>query len=123
MDHVVVDIEIKKRIQDVPGGWDATDKLGVACAVVYEYRSDRFNVFGDTEEHLGALRSRLDSADKITSFNGWRFDMPVIEQLGRDEFVKEFKEDDVTLTRDLSDFIDKYGFVRGPQGRVLDITC
>lgn len=32
MDHIVVDVEIAHTIEETPGGWDATDKLGVAVA-------------------------------------------------------------------------------------------
>lgn len=76
IDHVVIDVEIQKRIQDVPGGWDATDQLGVACAVLYEYRSDRFRVYGPDD--VEALKDRLTAAEKISGFNIWRFDYPVI---------------------------------------------
>lgn len=27
MDHVVVDVEIQKTIEETPGGWGATDKV------------------------------------------------------------------------------------------------
>ena len=78
MDHIVVDVEIKKTIEETEGGWNATDKLGVAVAVVYEYTSDRFRVFGDTQSELLALRQRLLCADRISGFNIWKFDFPVI---------------------------------------------
>jgi DEAD/DEAH box helicase domain-containing protein len=175
LDHIVVDVEIQKTIEETPGGWAATDKLGVSCAVVYEYLTDRFRVYGsqDVEE----LKSRLLRADKISGFNIWRFDYPVIfglpsrerveslrlktndilvriwRSLGLDTEVfsaahkgwsldnickgtffgvgkvgyggdapKWFQQgqygklinycvDDVTLERDLTDFVDKYGFV------------
>jgi len=185
-DHVVVDVEIQKTIEETPGGWDATDKLGVACAVVYEYQTDRFRVYGHTSEELTALRSRLMQADRISGFNIWKFDFPVIFGLpGRervevlraktndilvriwkalnlnpDEFSKLhggwgldpvsrgtlkapgkiangaqaprwFQEgkwgqlvnycvDDVTLERDLTNFVDQYGYVvNGNTGQVL----
>lgn len=82
-DHIVVDVEIKKTIEETPGGWDATDLLGVSCAVVYEYRKDRFRVFGDSQEDLVALRVRLMDADRISGFNTWRFDIPVIFGISR----------------------------------------
>jgi len=78
IDHVVVDVEIQKTIEETPGGWDATDKLGVSCAVVYEFKTDRFLVYGDKPHELEALRSRLNKAEKISGFNIWKFDFPVI---------------------------------------------
>ena len=87
IDHIVVDVEIKKTIEETPGGWDATDKLGVAVAVVYEHKSDRFRVYGDTEVELLALRERLMRADRISGFNIWKFDFPVIFGLpGRERY-------------------------------------
>lgn len=83
MDHVVVDVEIKRTIEETPGGWDATDKLGVSCAVVYEYQADRFRVYGDSDAELKNLQDRLAQADRISGFNTWRFDLPVILGLSR----------------------------------------
>lgn len=77
-DHIVIDVEIQKTIEETPGGWDATDKLGVAVAVVYEHNSDRFRVYGHTREELLELRDRLSQATRISGFNIWRFDFPVI---------------------------------------------
>lgn len=190
LDHVVVDAEIQRTIEETPGGWDATDKLGVAVAVVYEFRTDRFRVYGHTQPELIALRERLMKADRISGFNIWKFDFPVIFGLpGRervsallpktndmlrriwqslnlnpDQFSKahggwgldavargtlnapgkiangaeaprwfqsgewgklcNYCVDDVTLERDLTIFVDKYGFVvNGNTGQVLRITA
>jgi len=75
MDHIVVDVEIAKTIEEV-GGWDHTELMGVACAVVYEYRLNRFRVYGPGD--VEALKKRLLAADRITGFNTFRFDFPVI---------------------------------------------
>jgi len=76
-DHVVVDVEIQKTIEETPGGWDATDKLGVAyCAVVYEYIGQRFRIYGPDD--VKALKERLMRADRISGYNIYRFDFPVI---------------------------------------------
>ena len=190
MDHIVVDVEIQKTIEETPGGWDATDKLGVAVAVVYEFLTDRFRVYGDTPAELIALRERLMRADRISGYNIWKFDFPVIfglpgrsrvdallprtndmlrriwqslglnpdtfsrahggwkldavargtlgsvgkiangaqaplwYQAGRWGEVVNYCVDDVTLERDLTVFVDKYGFVvNGDTGQMLKITA
>ena len=75
-DHVVVDVEIQKTIEETPGGWDATDKLGVAVACVWEYKTARMRVYGPDD--VDALRERLLAADRISGYNIWNFDFPVI---------------------------------------------
>ena len=89
MDHVVIDVEIQRTIEETPGGWDATDRLGVSTAVIYEFASDRFRVYGHTAEELGELRARLLEADRISGFNIWKFDFPVIFGLPGRERVSE----------------------------------
>lgn len=200
-DHVVVDVEIQKTIEETPGGWDATDKLGVACACLWEYRGSRMRVYGPRDVEY--LQKRLLRADRITGFNIFNFDFPVIWRVQKDrwingraqgdpmmqdgelELVKKELEpktndllrriwkfhgldpdkfvpsthggwsldavvsstlgaskigngadapkwyqqgllhkvinycaDDVALERDLSDFVDQYGYVSGPKGKV-----
>jgi len=78
-DHVVVDVEIQQLIQETPGGWNATDKLGVSVAVLYEFRSDRFRIYGPDD--LDILKARLLAADRISGYNINRFDFPVIWKL------------------------------------------
>ena len=188
LDHIVVDVEIQKTIEETPGGWDATDKLGVACAIVYEYIGERFRIYGPSD--VEALRERLMRAQRISGYNIYRFDYPVIwglpgrgripklkdrtndilqriwRSLGLDDDAVDFTElhkgwsldtvmkgtfgvgkigyggdapkwfqdgqwakvanycaDDVALERDLTDFVDKYGFViNGKTGQVLRLT-
>lgn len=183
-DHVVVDVEIAKTIEEV-GGWRHTELMGVACAVVYEYLTDRFRVYGPDDVAL--LQVRLLEAERITGFNSFRFDFPVIWRLpgrqrveelrpksndllqriwmslgldpeqfsnahkgwgldvvakgtlcagktghgaeapimfqeGRWAKLVEYCMDDVRLTRDLSDFIDRYGYVvNGKTNQVLPV--
>jgi DEAD/DEAH box helicase domain-containing protein len=98
IDHIVVDVEIQKTIEETPGGWDATDKLGVAVAVVYEYRGDRFRIFG--HDDVPALRERLLKADRISGFNIWKFDFPVIFGLpGRERVQSLINKTDDMLRR------------------------
>ncbi len=76
MDHIVVDVEIQRTIEETPGGWDATDALGVAVACVWEYQTARMRVYGP--EDVITLQARLLRADRISGYNIFNFDFPVI---------------------------------------------
>lgn len=89
IDHIVVDVEIQKTIEETPGGWDATDKLGVAVACLWEFRTDRMRIYGP--EDVPALRERLLKADRISGFNIWKFDFPVIFGLPGRERVEALR--------------------------------
>ncbi len=90
LDHVVVDVEIQKTIEETPGGWDATDKLGMACACLWEFRGARMRVYGP--EDVEALKRRLLKADRISGYNIYRFDYPVIWGLPGRGRVLELKD-------------------------------
>ena len=81
MDHVVVDVEIQRTIEETPGGWNATDAMGVAVACVWEYRTSRMRVYGPDD--VPALRERLLAADRISGYNIFNFDFPVIWSIGK----------------------------------------
>ena len=87
MDHIVVDVEIIKDPLTVPNGWRATDQLGVSVAVTYGFGSDRFRVYGPND--LDSLRERVLRADRVTTFNGWNFDFPVIWGVSADGWWKD----------------------------------
>lgn len=94
LDHVVVDVEIQKTIEETPGGWDATDKLGVAVACLWEYKGERMRIYGPDE--VPALQERLLKAERISGYNIYRFDYPVIWGLpnrGRMEILKDRTND------------------------------
>lgn len=76
MDHIVVDVEIQKTIEETIGGWNATDQLGVAVACVWEYQTQRMRIYGPND--IDALRKRLTDADRISGYNIFNFDFPVI---------------------------------------------
>ena len=76
IDHVVVDVEIQKTIEQCTHGWDSTEEMGVAVACLWEYRTQRMRVYGP--EDVKELRARLLRADRVSGFNIWNFDYPVI---------------------------------------------
>ncbi len=86
IDHVVVDVEIAKTIEETPGGWDSTDKLGISVACLWEYQTQRMRIYGP--EDLNTLRNRLLAADRISGFNIWKFDFPAIWGLSREDWKK-----------------------------------
>ncbi len=88
-DHIVLDVEIQKRIEDLPNGWDDSDKMGVAVAVIYEFQSDRFRIYGPND--IDALKARLLKADRISGYNIFRFDYNVIWELPRGKVVEELR--------------------------------
>lgn len=81
--HIVFDVEIARDVDSV-GGWDFTGEMGLACAVVYEVAKDRYRHYDSSE--LEELQQCLDRADKITSWNGWNFDLPVIYGVNRPDW-------------------------------------
>lgn len=85
MDHVVVDVEIAHTIEETPGGREATDKLGVAVACLWEHRTRRMRVYGP--EEVDALRARLLRADRISGYNIWNFDFPVIWGISKPDWL------------------------------------
>lgn len=82
-DHIVVDVEIQKTIESLPNGWEDTHLMGISVAVVYEYKSDRFRLYGEND--IPALQSRLLQADRISGFNIQEFDYRVIFGLPRNQ--------------------------------------
>lgn len=85
MDHVVVDVEIARTIEETPGGWDATDQLGMAVACVWQYQDQRMRVYGPDD--VPALRERLLKADRISGYNIFNFDFPVIWGIGKQDWL------------------------------------
>ena len=179
IDHIVFDVEIAKTIEEV-GGWDNTEKMGVAVACVWQYQDQRMRVYGPDD--VKALQDRLLRASRVSSYNGFLFDCPVVwsmpkrdwkpghhlydamlpktndilrriwqaegynpdvwqsgmggaklnniaqatlgvgkigegasaahwYQQGRIQHVVNYCADDVAIERDLTDFVDRYGFV------------
>jgi DEAD/DEAH box helicase domain-containing protein len=124
IDHIVVDVEIQKNVDDLPGRWNDTDKMGVAVAVVYEFLTDRYHVY--LERDVAELRERILRADRVSGFNIWKFDFPVIFGLsGRQRKIEMAdKTNDVFLRIGKALGVDE---VRGPfhllKGWNLDAIC
>ena len=122
LDHVVVDVEIQKTIEQV-GGWDNTDKMGIGVAVIYEYQTDRFRIYGPDD--VLELQARLMMADRVSGFNIWKFDFPVIWGLPGRERVSAMqpKTNDILrrIWRALGLNPDEFGSQH--KGWGLDVVC
>ncbi len=69
------DIETQRLAEEV-GGWGNVHLMRLAVAVLYDLRSDRFEVF--TEEQVEDLIKRLHTFDLIVGFNIKQFDYRVL---------------------------------------------
>lgn len=76
IDKIVLDVEIKKTIEELPGGWDDTHLMGVSIACVWEYTTQRMRIYGP--EDVKALQDRILQADQVCGYNIFCFDFPVI---------------------------------------------
>lgn len=76
---IVFDIEIAKRVEDVPGGWNAArqGECGVSCVCLYDNQTNRYHVY---DQHtIQQCIDHLNTADLLVSFNGIGFDIPALE--------------------------------------------
>lgn len=76
---LVFDLETKLLAEDV-GGWSFVDRLGMAAAVVYEPRAEKYHRFQekDVQDLLGLLRT----AGRVIGYNIQRFDYLVLRPYG-----------------------------------------
>jgi DEAD/DEAH box helicase domain-containing protein len=119
MDHIVLDIEIINAVGDGGITWDDTNAMGVSVAALYEFQSDRYFVYGPGWDDQALLMDRLLRADRITTFNGWEFDLPVIWGNPKRGPVKELE----TKSDDLIQRIRKSLGMKFAKGYSLDKIC
>lgn len=78
LDHVILDVETRRNPDDLDGpgdGWEATHKMGVAVAVTW-CAKEGYVVWGP--DAVEDLMLRLARARRVTGWNSWRFDLPVV---------------------------------------------
>jgi hypothetical protein len=73
----VFDIEIKRPINECTNGWKSLDEMGVACLVMYDYKSMRYRVFDD--HNMSEAMERLCEAELCVGFNTKNFDAALLE--------------------------------------------
>lgn len=84
--RLVWDLESKFLFSEI-GGRDNTHKLGVACAVVYDYSTNCFETYDNNEVEL--LKARLEAADELVGFCSEKFDGPVTYALANSQPPKQ----------------------------------
>ena len=72
---VFFDLETLRSAGEV-GGWDAIDRMGMACGVTYDTLEGKYDTF--KEEDAPALVNQLRRADLVIGFNQIRFDYRVL---------------------------------------------
>lgn len=78
MDTVTFDLETKYLSRDLPLGWDSPPaEFGITTLVQWPSAAGRPFIFDETTLHDAG--NMLEDADCILSFNGVKFDLPIIE--------------------------------------------
>lgn len=93
-DCIVIDAETAKIPDEVEGGWDATDKLGISCVCIWEYKTERMRIYGPND--LKEVQERILKADKVTGFNIWNFDFPLIWCINRKKWIEGSSTEPIT---------------------------
>jgi DEAD/DEAH box helicase domain-containing protein len=117
---VVLDIEIQDAIVN-PADWDNTDKMKIACCVLYSYIDDRYHVYGPND--VERLRSILIAANRIVTFNGNKFDLPIIFNMPNRTFPTGLRSYDILANIWLSLHLDPTLFTNAHKGYSLDRVC
>lgn len=74
---VVYDLETKHTFDEVGGGRDAVEKLGISVLGAYDYVTDEFLMF--EEKELDQFEKRLQDKPLLVGFNNKKFDTPVLQ--------------------------------------------
>lgn len=74
----MLDVEVSTDIERLPNGWDDTHKMEIAVAAVMDAGTGRFDLYDNDTRSRRSLLDRIQKADRITTYNGWQFDIPVI---------------------------------------------
>jgi DEAD/DEAH box helicase domain-containing protein len=74
---VVFDIETKNSFSDV-GGRDLAEKLDISIVGTYDYGTDEFKVYEESE--FAELVERLSRKPLLVGFNSKKFDTPILQK-------------------------------------------
>ncbi len=94
---MVLDVETQLLSEEVPGGWDAVDKLKVALVVTWD-QGCGMRVWHEPD--VAALLAEARGFDPIVTFNGERFDFKVLSAYGSVEHLYARSCDLLRILRD-----------------------
>jgi hypothetical protein len=116
-DIIVLDLEILRPIEK-QSDWDNTHLIDISCCVLYSYLENRYHVYGIND--LEYLRMRILSADLVVSYNGNKFDLPVIYKLPNRRSPEGIKSYDILAEIWKSRGLDPTIFTPSHAGYSLD---
>ena len=79
----VLDIETRRSAKEV-GGWNRSEKMGVSCAVLYDSKTDIYQVY--LQKDIELLCEDLHKLDQVIGFNIIKFDYKVLSGLSDFDF-------------------------------------
>ncbi len=79
----VFDLETQRSAKEV-GGWHMAHRMRVSCGVIYDSRSDRYDVY--MEDQVDQLIDHLKRFDAVVGFNSRRFDYQVLTRYSDFDF-------------------------------------
>jgi len=106
IDHIVLDIETKELLKD-----KELHNLEMSCAVIYSFKEDKYSIYGDTKGELIDLKGRIAEAQRVTTWGGWKFDLPVIYRTDVNRYSwLEAKSDDLRARVYISQQLDPMAY-------------
>ncbi len=99
---IVIDLETQREFAEV-GGREHLDRLGISLAGVYDYVTDEFYAFEESE--LGEFEKLLSDRDHIIGFNVLAFDLPVLKP-----YLSSFDPAAVHVTDIMDDVTETMGY-------------
>lgn len=89
MSEIVLDLEIEQTVEQA-GGWDNTDRMGVSVLCIWDCDSRR--MLARSSRDLEDVQRRIHAASRVITYNGWRFDYPVIWGVSKGNWEDHFFE-------------------------------
>jgi DEAD/DEAH box helicase domain-containing protein len=95
MTEIYLDTETQRVADEVQGGWDNIRAFGLSVAVTWDASSGFQEWY---EPDAGRLIGELCAFDRIVTYNGVRFDLPMLSAYGD---VRELHQKSLDLLQDL----------------------